>query len=216
MPAARTFFLTALAALLSLATCGVTATAGKYNPKLDIGDSAPRWEPLPATDGKRYASADVQGKQATVVVFTCNSCPYAQDVESRLVALHEKYADQGVRLVAINVNKIEEDRLPAMRSKAEQAGFRFPYLFDETQQIARQFGAIYTPEFYVLDEDWQVAYMGSLDDSPNGKQVTERYVETAIDAVLQGKPPAVTETVPIGCGVRYERERRRRRSRKND
>ena len=123
MPAARTFFLTALAALLSLATCGVTATAGKYNPKLDIGDSAPRWEPLPATDGKRYASADVQGKQATVVVFTCNSCPYAQDVESRLVALHEKYADQGVRLVAINVNKIEEDRLPAMRSKPNRRAF---------------------------------------------------------------------------------------------
>jgi peroxiredoxin len=213
MPSFRPFLLTALPALLSLATCSGLASAGKYNQKLDIGDAAPRWEPLPATDAKRYAAADLQGEKATVVIFTCNSCPYAQDVESRLVALHEKYKDRGVRLVAIN--RIEEDRLPAMREKAEQANFRFPYLFDESQQIARQFGAIYTPEFYVLDEDWRVAYMGSLDDSPNGKNVTKRYVETAIEAVLQGQQPAVTETVPIGCGVRYERQRGRRRSREN-
>lgn len=195
-----------------LATC-LCADAGEFNQVLDIGDPAPTWEKLPSTDGEPHSAEMLKNKPATVVVFTCNSCPYAEDVEERLVALQENLAGQDVQIVAINVNKIEEDRLPAMKGKAEQAGFRFPYLFDETQEIAKRFGAIKTPEFYVLDRDWRVAYMGAFDDSPDGKNVTQRYVESAVAAVLAGKKPKVTETVPIGCGIRYERERGRRRSR---
>lgn len=207
-----TFRRPTLSLAVSLVAC-LCAGAGEFNQVLDIGDPAPKWEKLPSTDGEPHSAEMLKDSPATVVVFTCNSCPYAQDIEERLVALQKKLAGQEVPIVAINVNKIDEDRLPAMKEKAAQAGFDFPYLFDESQQIAKEFGAIKTPEFYVLDSDWRVVYMGALDDSPDGKNVTQRYVEPAVEAVLEGKEPEVTETVPIGCGIRYERERRSRRSR---
>ena len=187
--------------------------AGEYNQVLDIGDPAPAWEGLVGVDGNRHSLSDLEAKQVVVVAFTCNSCPYAVDAEDRLVALHKKYADQNVALVAINVNKVEEDLLPAMKQKADEKGFEFPYLFDVTQKIARDFGAMVTPECYVLDAKRRVRYMGSIDDSPDGRQVNKKYLESAIDAVLAGEDPEIRETVPIGCRVRYERTRRSRRKR---
>jgi peroxiredoxin len=169
------------------------------------------WEGLEGVDGKRHSLSDLEAKQVVVVAFTCNSCPYAVDAEDRLIALHKKYADQNVALVAINVNKVEEDLLPAMKRRAEEKGFEFPYLFDGTQQIARDFGAMVTPECYVLDAKRRVRYMGSIDDSPDGRQIAKKYLESAIDAVLAGEDPEIRETVPIGCQVRYERTRRSKR-----
>jgi peroxiredoxin len=194
------------------ACCGLqSSNAGTYNQVLSLGDPAPTFEELPGVDEKSYSMDQWSDKKAIVVVFTCNSCPYAVDAEDRVIALHHKYADQGVAVVAINVNKVDEDRLPAMKEKAESKGFPFPYLFDETQKIARDFGAMATPECYVLDAERKVRYMGSIDDSPDGKQVTKKYLEDAIDAVLAGRKPEVGETVPIGCRVRYERTRASRR-----
>lgn len=186
---------------------GGTAVAGEYNAVLSIGDVAPQWKALPGVDGRQHSWEDVRDAQAVVVVFTCNTCPYAVDVEQRLVELDKKFADPQVAVVAINVNTKEADRLPAMRTRAEEKGFAFPYLHDETQQIARQFGATTTPQFFVLDAQRRVAYMGSLDDSPEGKKISARYVEAAIEAVLQGDVPATTETVPIGCRIRFPRRR---------
>ena len=191
----------------------LTATgspAGKYNQTLSIGDDAPKWSELPGVDDAKHSLPDFQDKKVLVVVFTCNSCPYAVDVEDRLIALQQKYADKGVALVAINVNKVDEDALPAMKEKATQKKFPFVYLYDESQKIARDFGAVYTPEFYVLDGQRKVAYMGAMDDSPDGKNVTKRYVEAAIEAVLASTQPEVAETPAIGCRVRYERQRRTR------
>ncbi|MGI9470808.1 MAG: thioredoxin family protein [Rubripirellula sp.] len=185
--------------------------AGKYNPKLDVGDAAPSWESLPGVDGKSHSLVDLRDAKAVVVVFTCNSCPYALDVEDRVIALHKKYQSKGVALVAINVNKVEEDRLPAMKDKAKEKAFLFPYLFDESQQIARDFGATRTPEFFVLDGDRNVVYMGAMDDSPEGREVKKHFVEAALDATLSGAKVEVGETIPIGCSVRFERARRTRR-----
>jgi peroxiredoxin len=203
-----------LIATIGLGLFGSPALAGKYNRVLDIGDAAPTWEKLPGVDGKLHSSELWDSKKVLVVVFTCNSCPYAVDAEDRLIALHKKYAGPEVALVAINVNKVEEDLLPAMKEKAQEKGFPFPYLFDETQQIAKQFGARVTPECYVLDRDRKVRYMGSIDDSPDGRDITVKYLENAIDSVLADETPNVTETVPIGCRVRYERDRSSRRRRK--
>jgi peroxiredoxin len=186
--------------------------AGQYNQVLSIGDAAPAWSDLVGVDDQEHSLADLSDSKVVVVVFTCNSCPYAVDVEDRLLALHQKYADLGVALVAINVNKVENDLLPAMKDKAEEKGFRFPYLFDESQQIAKQYGAIYTPEFFVIDQKRKVLYMGAMDDSPDGKKVTNAYVPKAIEAALAGKKPEVTETPPIGCRVRYERVRRTKKA----
>lgn len=189
--------------------------AGKYNPKLEVGDSAPAWKTLPGVDGKQHSLADLSDAKAVVVVFTCNSCPYAVDVEDRMLELQQEYAPKGVALVAINVNKVEEDLLPAMKEKAKEKGFVFPYLFDQTQQIARDFGATRTPEFFVLDGDRKVVYMGALDDSPEGRDVKTRYVANALDATLDGTKVEVGETIPIGCSVRFERVRRSRRTKRD-
>ena len=201
-------FALACSLLLSLGP----AFAGEYNQVLDIGDDAPAWRDLIGVDDQKHSLEELADSDVVVVIFTCNSCPYAVDAEDRLIALQEKYADDGVTLVAINVNKVDEDLLPAMKEKSKEKSFPFAYLFDETQQIARDYGAIFTPECYVLDADRKVRYMGALDDSPDGRSVTKKHVESAIDALLAGGQPAVTETVPIGCRVRYERTRRRRKS----
>lgn len=202
---------TVLAGLLGSMIVAGNTRAGEYNTLMNIGDPAPAWQQLIGVDDQEHSLADLKDHAVVVVAFTCNSCPYAVDAEQRLKDLHSKYADKKVALVAINVNKVEADLLPAMKEKAESAGFSFPYLFDETQKIAKDFGANYTPEFFVLDGQRNVAYMGSMDDSPNGKEVTKRYVEDAIEAVLAGKQPKVTETVPIGCRIRWERKRRTRK-----
>lgn len=197
--------------VLVLFTC-VGGSAGEYNRVLSIGDAAPAWKELIGVDDKQHSLSDLKDKAAVIVAFTCNSCPYAVDAEDRLIALHEKYSDQGVAVVAINVNKEPEDLLPEMKAKTDAKGFQFDYLFDESQQIARDYGAMYTPEFFVLDQQRRITYMGSLDDSPDGRNVTERYLEAALKATLAGEKVEVAETIPIGCRVRYERTRRSRRS----
>jgi thiol-disulfide isomerase/thioredoxin len=203
------YLLISMVCLLAIWTSHVSI-AGEFNQVLSIGDAAPSWNDLPGVDGKSHSLADLKDSKAIVVVFTCNSCPYAVDVEDRLVALNNKYSDKGVSLVAVNVNQVEDDRLPAMKQKAEAKKFEFAYLFDETQKIAKEFGAKYTPEFFVIDGERKVAYMGAMDDSPDGRKVTKSYVDSAIESVLAGGRPDVTETVPIGCRVRMEREPRSR------
>jgi peroxiredoxin len=197
----------ALASLVLL----TSAEAGKYNPTRSIGDQAPAWTALPGADGKSHSLDDLKAKPIVVVVFTCNSCPYAVDYEERLVALAKKHAgpEGQVAIVAINVNKVAEDSLPEMKKRAEARGFTFPYVFDESQQIARDFGATFTPEFYVLDQNRKIAYMGALDDQSDAAKVTVNYVEQAIEALLKGEKPATTETVARGCLVRYARTRKK-------
>lgn len=198
-----------LTALLCLAA--VPALAGKYNSKLSIGDAAPEWKELPGTDGKKHSLGDLKDKEVIVVAFTCNTCPYAVDVEDRLIALAKKLSADGKgALVAINSNKVPDDLLPAMEKRAKAKSFNFPYLHDESQQVARDFGATYTPEFVVLNKDRKVVYLGALDDSPDGKKVTKKYVEDAVAAALAGKTLAVAETPAVGCAVRYVKERRKR------
>jgi peroxiredoxin len=187
------------------------AEAGKYNEVLNIGDAAPAWTNLPGVDGKRHSLADLVDKQAVVVVFTCNSCPVANDYEDRILAFSKKYAGPSgkVGLVAICVNQIPEDRLPKMKERAEAKGFDFPYLYDETQKIGKEYGANFTPEFFVLDKDRKVIFMGGMDDSSSIDQVKNRYLEPAVEAALAGSSPETAEAPAIGCRVRYARERRR-------
>lgn len=183
---------------------------GKYNPVLAIGEEAPSWDKLPGVDGKSYSLEDFSDAEIVVVVFTCNSCPYAVDYEDRIIALHEKYREEGVAVVAINVNTIPADRFDMMQTRAEEKGFEYPYLYDESQQIAKAYGATYTPEFFVLNKQRQVVYMGAMDDSSKVDKVTKRYVEGAIDAIKSGKELEVKETPAIGCRIRINRQRRDR------
>ncbi|MDA1211782.1 MAG: thioredoxin family protein [Planctomycetota bacterium] len=178
---------------------------------LSIGDEAPMWSDLPGTDGEKHSLADLKDKSIVVVVFTCNSCPYAVDYEDRIVSFSKKYAtsDSDVALIAINVNKIDEDLLPLMKVKADEKGFTFPYLFDESQKVAKDFGAGNTPEFFVIDRDRKIVYMGAMDDDTDAEKAQVNYVELAVDAAREGKKPETTETIPIGCRIRFVRERKK-------
>ena len=192
--------------LFCLSLMPVAAAAGEFNKKLNLGDPAPAWRDLPGTDGKKHSLADLAGKDLVVLVFTCNSCACSEEYEDRIIAFANKYKEK-VALVAVNVNTIPEDRLDAMRKKAVKKKFPFPYLYDESQQIARDYGATYTPEFFVLDKARKVAYMGAMDDKTKADAVTERYLERAVDAVLKGDKPGKGETIAHGCLIRYKRSR---------
>jgi peroxiredoxin len=187
-----------------------TVFAGQFNTVMEIGSTAPAWKDLPGTDGQDHSYESVADAKVVVVAFTCNSCPYAVDVEDRLIELVKRFDNQGVAFVAINVNTVEEDKMPAMKERAKEKGFTFPYLWDPSQQIAKDYGAKYTPEFFVLGKDRKLVYMGSFDDSPAGDKVTKRYVSDAIESALAGRTVKVTETVPIGCSIRFERQSRKR------
>lgn len=187
------------------------AGAGEYNLVLSIGDAAPAWSGLPGVDGKMHALADLADKEVVVVVFTCNSCPAAQLYEDRIIALAKKHAgrDGKAAVVAINVNTIEEDLLPAMQERAKQKKYPFPYLFDESQKIGKAYGASFTPEFFVLDKARKVVYMGALDDKLDPAEAKVNYVEAGIAAALAGKKAEQAETIARGCRVRYAKERRK-------
>ncbi|MEO1999267.1 MAG: thioredoxin family protein [Planctomycetaceae bacterium] len=198
--------------LVAAVLTSVSVDAGKYNPVLNIGDKAPAWKQLPGTDGKQHALSDLKDKAVVVVVFTCNSCPYAVDYEDRLIAFTARHTkpDSPVALVAINVNTVKEDLPEQMKKRAQAKGFTFPYLFDGSQQIAKAYGAGATPEFFVLDSARRVVYMGAMDDNSDASQVQRKHVDLAVKAALSGKRPAVTETVPIGCRIRFARRRRKK------
>ena len=189
--------------------------AGEFNAVLNLGDPAPAWTNLPGVDGQTHSLSDLKDKQIVVVVFTCNSCPIASDYEDRMIAFAKTYAGAGkpAAVVAINVNTVEEDRLPKMKERAESKGFPYPYLFDKTQKIAKLYGAVFTPEFFVLDKDRKIAYMGGFDDNSEPTKVKRRFLEPAVQAVLKGEKPSPGETVASGCLIRYDRARRRKPSR---
>ncbi len=179
------------------------AHAGEFNKVLSIGDAAPAWDALDGTDGKPHALADLKNKKAVVVLFTCNSCPVAAGYEDRVIAFAKKHAAD-VAVVAINVNTAPADRLPAMTERAAKKKFPFAYLSDPSQAIARKYGAVYTPEFFVLDQGRKVAYMGAMDDKSPPAAATATHLEDAVAAVLAGKTPAAGETRARGCRIKFD------------
>ena len=214
----RAFFLciskiSVLSFAMLATSCTVSCSvllAGQFNPTRSIGDQVTGWSKLPGTDGKEHSLEDLKSIDFVVVVFTCNSCPYAVDYEDRINALAKRFVDlkQNATVVAINSNKIESDLMPAMKKRAEEKSFRFDYLFDESQEVAKQFGAVRTPEFFVLNKERKIVYMGSLDDNPKGTSITKKYIESAIDSLVSGKPIETTETAPVGCLIRLDRRRK--------
>jgi peroxiredoxin len=184
--------------------------AGEFNDVLSPGDPAPAWVDLPGTDGKKHSLADLKAKDVVVVVFTCNSCPAAVDYEDRILAFTKKHTgpDKKVALVAINVNTLEEDSLPEMVKRAATRKFDFPYLYDETQKIAKLYGATYTPEFFVLNKERRVVYMGAWDDRDDPKNVKVHYLEDAVAAALKGVRPPTSESLARGCKIRYVRKKK--------
>jgi peroxiredoxin len=184
--------LTALA-VLSLATVGFAAG-------VSVGEKAPDFKGLPTTDGKKISLTDYADAKAVVVTFTCNNCPVAVAYQDRFVEFTKEYKDKGVAFVAINVNASED--LQKMKQRAEEAGFNFPYAFDESQATAKEYGAQVTPHMFVLNKDREVVYIGSYDDAQNNPK--EQYVKNVVDTVLAGKKPEVQGKKAFGCGIKWK------------
>lgn len=174
---------------------------------LSIGEKAIDFK-LPATDGKTYSLDDFQEAKVLVVFFTCNHCPYVigSDEVTRETAL--KYADQGVRFVGINSNSVgtkPKDSFEHMVERMEQEKFPWVYLRDESQEVAKAYGALRTPHFYVFDEERKLIYTGRGVDQPRDtSKMTVNDLDRALSEKLAGKPISVPLTNPIGCNVKWD------------
>jgi len=193
---------TLLSMILGVVFAGVVSAA-RFNKKVDIGQKAPSFEDLAGVDGKQHSLADYDDKKIVVLIFTGNECPVAQAYEQRFNEFQEKYRDKGVALIAINCNLEDYDNIDAMKKHAAERDFKFAYLHDDTQASGKVFGATVTPHLFVLDSDRNIAYMGAFDDNMLLDQVKHNYLPDAVDALLAGKQPEVTETRQKGCGIQY-------------
>jgi peroxiredoxin len=195
------------AAALVAVGLAVASQAGEFNKKLNIGDAAPAFSQLEGVDGKMHGLADYKDKDVLVVVITCNHCPVAVAYEDRIIDFAKKHTaspDSKIGLVAINVNNLEQDKLDKMKERAKEKGFNFPYLYDPSQKIAKELGATKTPEFFVLNKDRKVVYMGAMDDSNNPKSAKVNFLEDAVKSALSGSKPEKTETAARGCSVKFD------------
>ncbi len=189
--------------LLSFLNPGNPAGQG-YQP----GDKAADFS-LKATDGKKYSMADYKKAKGFIIVFTCNSCPFAVKYEDRVNELAKKYTSQGYYLLAINPNDPAvqpADSYDMMKERATEKGFVFPYLFDEGQQVYPQYGATKTPHVFLLDKNRVVKYIGAIDDNADdASMVKEKYLENAIAALEKKMDPTPAVTKAIGCSIKYKK-----------
>lgn len=177
----------------------------------EVGDTAADFK-LKNIDGKMVSLSDFKKAKGFIVVFTCNHCPYAKKYEDRIVALDKKYKEAGYPVIAINPNDPNvqpEDGFQQMITRAKEKGFTFPYLVDEGQKVYPQYGATKTPHVFILQREGAkniVKYIGAIDnnyDDPN--DVSEHYVQDAMNALLSGKPVANAKTVAIGCTIKVKK-----------
>lgn len=173
-----------------------------------VGDIAVDFK-LKNTDGQMVSLADYKDAKGYLVIFTCNTCPYAMKYEERIIALDKKYKEKGVPVVAImpnNVNVKPGDSFENMQKRSKEKGFTFPYLIDENQEIYPQYGATRTPHVYLLEKTAKgnvVRYIGAIDDNYQDEtQVEERFVEDAVDAMLSGEEIPIKTTKAIGCSIK--------------
>jgi len=176
-----------------------------------IGDVATDFK-LKNVDQKMVSLSDYADAKGFIVVFTCNHCPYAKAYESRIIALDQKYASKGYPVIAINPNdpKVEPtDNFEAMQVRAKEKSFTFPYLFDDGQKVYPQYGATKTPHVFLLNKENGkniVRYIGAIDDNyADATDVSNKYVEAAVDALLANQPIAQTTTVAIGCSIKAQK-----------
>lgn len=173
-----------------------------------IGDVATDFA-LPNVDGNTVSLSDYVEAKGFLVIFTCNTCPYSVAYEDRIIALDQKYKAKGVPVIAINPNNPDvqpKDSFTHMQKRAKEKGFTFPYLLDEGQEIFPQYGATRTPHVFLLEKTDQgniVRYIGAIDDnSRDAASVNTRYVEDAVDAMLNGEEIKTTTTKAIGCTIK--------------
>ncbi len=194
---------------MAVVALAIPALADGYNSKVKIGDKAPGFEGIPAyaPNGEQTSLtlSDIK-EDVVVLVFLGNHCPAVQAADDRIIDFANDYKDKPVKLVAVSVNDDDQDRLPGIKEHMKEKKINYAYGYDESQAIGRAYGATNTPHFFVLDKERKIRYIGSMDDNVmNEAKATKHYLRDAVDALLAGKAPAVEETRPQGCGVKYKR-----------
>ncbi len=175
---------------------------------LPLGTRAPEFQ-LPDTSGKKVALADLKNAPALLVVFMCNHCPFVKHIRAGLAQLARDYQARGLAMAGISSNDVAnypQDSPAKMAEEARSAGYVFPYLYDETQQVAKAYRAACTPDIYLFDKDQRLVYRGQFDDSRPGNNipVTGKDLRAAIDAVLAGKPVSTNQKPSIGCNIKWK------------
>jgi peroxiredoxin len=173
-----------------------------------LGSSAPDFS-LPDTNGQTVSLGDFAGKKAMLVMFLCNHCPYVVHVADQLASLGRDYQSQDVGIVGINSNDVANypsDSPEKMKEEVALRGYTFPYLFDETQAVARAYDAVCTPDIFIYDADGKLAYRGQLDDTrpKSGEISTGQDVRAALDALLASQPVSVDQKPATGCGIKWK------------
>jgi peroxiredoxin len=176
---------------------------------LELGTTAPDFALTDVVSGKTVRRDDFRGRKALLVIFICTHCPYVKHIEKRLATLGNDYASQPIGIVAISSNDVSthpDDSPAGMKQQAETFGFNFPYLYDETQAVARAYKAACTPDIFLFDDTLRLVYRGQFDRSRpgNGIPVSGEDLRAAIDAVLAGKPPLEDQRPSIGCNIKWK------------
>ncbi|MDE3202541.1 MAG: thioredoxin family protein [Acidobacteriota bacterium] len=177
--------------------------------QLGLGTIAPDFALMDVVSGKTVRRDDLKGQKALLVMFICTHCPYVKHIEKALAKLSRDYEGEPIAMVAISSNDAENypDDAPAgLKRQAETMGFRFPYLYDESQSVARAYHAACTPDFFLFDGELKLAYRGEFDRSRpgNGLPVTGEDLRAAIDAAIAGKPPLNDQRPSIGCNIKWK------------
>lgn len=177
---------------------------------LPLGTPAPGFHLPDVVSGKKMSLEDFAGKPALLIMFLCRHCPYVKHVEKELARLARDYAAKNLAVVALSANDAAEypdDSPTGLRAQAAAIGFTFPYLYDESQAVAKAYAAACTPDFFVFDKDRRLAYRGQLDDSRpgNGRPVTGADLRGALDDLLAGRSPRAEQKPSVGCNIKWKR-----------
>lgn len=204
----RVWWMAGTVVVMGIVAACVAATGpgkAKMKPELAIGAKLIDFS-LVGTDGKTYSTETYKDKKVLVVIFSCNTCPYVVAYQDRMIALQKDYGEKGVQLVVINPNRADfqggQESMAAMKKRAEEKKFPFPYVKDETQEVARAYGARVTPHVYVFGQDRTLIYRGTVDDNwRKPDEVKDQYLRDAIEAGLAGFKPI---TKAIGCTIKWK------------
>ncbi len=170
----------------------------------EVGDKATDFK-LKNVDGREVSLADYKNANGFIIIFDCNTCPYSKAYNERIIRLNDHYSSKGYPVIAINANDGNGDSFDDMVRMAKKKNYKYPFLFDETQQVAKAYGATNTPHVFVLTKELKVAYLGAIDDNArDAEAATKHYVEDAVNALMANKPVPVTKTKAIGCGIRWK------------
>jgi peroxiredoxin len=194
-----------LLSLVAVSAIAIPALAGKFNKVVSVGDKAPTFSGLPAVYNGEDTSVSLPDikEDVVVLVFLANHCPVVQAYEDRIIEFTNEYKDKNVRVVGVAVSQQAIDKLPGIKDYMKEHKSNYVYAYDESQAIGKAYGATNTPQFFVLDKERKIRYLGALDDSQNEAKVSKNYLRDAVNAVLKGESPPVEETQPKGCGISY-------------